>query len=279
MNGRSQTLNGENIRDMLQICPRLPGHKFKDPPFEEEILSFIRDLGYTGEIKLLTNVNVNYMHQPLRSFAAIIDKCLSGKTTGLDSLRLSHSKAYKEYYVVASRAEPPKAKTKYKKKSDEPVTSLKSKTAFSLKGTRIKSKSKVAKLDKKKQPVKKIKAKCLAVLSEVALIEAEQIKLATKRSKKDFHISHASGSGDGVNTLSKVPDVPAYESESDKESWGDSEDEDDNDDDGESDDHNDDSNDERIESDSDEIPKQNLTNKDQTEYEEEGVNKSVRTPD
>nr|GEU38306.1 hypothetical protein [Tanacetum cinerariifolium] len=32
------------------------------------------------------------------------------------------------------------------------------------------------------------------------------LDLATKRSKKDFHISHASGSGDGVDTQSKVPD-------------------------------------------------------------------------
>ncbi|GJS55314.1 hypothetical protein Tco_0628676 [Tanacetum coccineum] len=34
---------------MLQICPKLPGQKFEDPPFEEEILSFIRDLGHTDE--------------------------------------------------------------------------------------------------------------------------------------------------------------------------------------------------------------------------------------
>nr|GEU99297.1 hypothetical protein [Tanacetum cinerariifolium] len=64
MNGRSHTLNIENFKDMLQICPRLLGQRFKDPPFKEEILSFIRDLGHTGEIKVLTDVNVNYMHQP-----------------------------------------------------------------------------------------------------------------------------------------------------------------------------------------------------------------------
>nr|GEY28251.1 hypothetical protein [Tanacetum cinerariifolium] len=52
MNGKSHTLNLENFRDMLQICPKLPGQKFKDPPFEEEILSFIRDLGYTKDIKI-----------------------------------------------------------------------------------------------------------------------------------------------------------------------------------------------------------------------------------
>ncbi|GKD58447.1 hypothetical protein Tco_1295956, partial [Tanacetum coccineum] len=50
--------------DMLQICPRLPSQKFEDPPFDEEILSFIRDLGHTREIKILTDVNVNHMHQP-----------------------------------------------------------------------------------------------------------------------------------------------------------------------------------------------------------------------
>ncbi|GJS15216.1 hypothetical protein Tco_0409688 [Tanacetum coccineum] len=38
--------------DMLQICPNLPGQKFVDPPFEEEILAFMRELGYPGNIKL-----------------------------------------------------------------------------------------------------------------------------------------------------------------------------------------------------------------------------------
>ncbi|GJV18557.1 hypothetical protein Tco_1367577 [Tanacetum coccineum] len=86
MNGKSHTVNVDNFRDMLKIYPKLPGQKFKDPPFEEEILSFIRDLGHTGEIKVLFDVNVNHLHQPWRSFAAIINKCLSGKTTALENL-------------------------------------------------------------------------------------------------------------------------------------------------------------------------------------------------
>ncbi|GJU93329.1 hypothetical protein Tco_1318085 [Tanacetum coccineum] len=65
MNGNSHTVNVDNFRDMLKICPKLPGQKFEDPPFEEEILSFIRDLGHTGEIKALSNSNVN--HLPLES--------------------------------------------------------------------------------------------------------------------------------------------------------------------------------------------------------------------
>ncbi|GJU57241.1 hypothetical protein Tco_1235007 [Tanacetum coccineum] len=63
MNDKSHTLNLENFRDMLQICPSLPGQKFEDPPLEEEILSFIRDLGHTGEIKgMYHKKNVDYVY-------------------------------------------------------------------------------------------------------------------------------------------------------------------------------------------------------------------------
>ncbi|GKE11670.1 hypothetical protein Tco_1415221 [Tanacetum coccineum] len=75
LDGKSHTVNVDNFRDMLKIC--------QPNPLEEDILSFIRDLRHTGEIKFLSNVNVNHMHQPWRSFAAIINKCLSGKTIAL----------------------------------------------------------------------------------------------------------------------------------------------------------------------------------------------------
>nr|GEX00209.1 hypothetical protein [Tanacetum cinerariifolium] len=57
MNGKSHTVNVDNFRDMFQIFPKLPGQKFEDPSFEKEILSFIRDLRHTGEIKVLSDVN------------------------------------------------------------------------------------------------------------------------------------------------------------------------------------------------------------------------------
>nr|GEW03877.1 retrovirus-related Pol polyprotein from transposon TNT 1-94 [Tanacetum cinerariifolium] len=293
-----------DIIDILQICLRFIGQKFKDPLFEEEIISFIRDLSNIEEIKKknvdyvyllwedlvyqvenknskknndicylrFTKVIIDYYmskaqsisrrnkmfwhitrdgpmfntirvisrHQDTQIYGAILPYVLTNQ-------EMLDSKAYKEYYDVAS----PKEKTKYKKKDDEPVTSSKKKPVQSTKGTRLKLKAKVTKSDKEKQPTKKTKAKGLAVLYEVALLKAEQIMLVTKRSKKYFYISHASGSGEGVDTQSKVPneqqqktsgidkgtstilgvpDVPSYESKSDKESWGDSEDKDDNDD-------------------------------------------------
>nr|GEU72679.1 uncharacterized mitochondrial protein AtMg00810-like [Tanacetum cinerariifolium] len=57
MNKKSHIVNVDNFRDMLQICPNLPGQKFKDPPLEEEILSFIRELGHTELVFQVKNKN------------------------------------------------------------------------------------------------------------------------------------------------------------------------------------------------------------------------------
>ncbi|GJU72636.1 hypothetical protein Tco_1264041 [Tanacetum coccineum] len=43
------------------------------------------------EINPLNDVVVDHMNQPWRTFAALINKILSGKTTGLDKLRLSRA--------------------------------------------------------------------------------------------------------------------------------------------------------------------------------------------
>ncbi|GJT84192.1 retrovirus-related pol polyprotein from transposon TNT 1-94 [Tanacetum coccineum] len=306
LDGKSHTVNVDNFRDMLKIFPKLLRQKFEEPPLEEGILSFIRDLEHTGEIKFLSDVNVNHMHQPWRSFAVIINKCLSRKTTALESLHLSHAqilwgryhnkqvdyvyllwedlvfqvenknskknndiyyprftKVIVDYFMAKDQAIPrrnkmfwhyarddfmfntirviskhrthkntaPKSKTTKKKTESE--SSPKTKPSQASKGKRIKTSAKGDKPDT-------TKSKGLTVLSEVALSEAEQMKLATKRSLKEFHISHASGSGDGVEILSKVPDeqqqsgsctnegvgdkpevpdVPEYRSESEEESW------------------------------------------------------------
>nr|GEW59623.1 hypothetical protein [Tanacetum cinerariifolium] len=51
----------------------------------------LEELGHSGEIKMITDVNIKKLHQPWRSLVAIINKCLSGKSTGHDSLRLSQA--------------------------------------------------------------------------------------------------------------------------------------------------------------------------------------------
>nr|GFB54289.1 hypothetical protein [Tanacetum cinerariifolium] len=91
MNNKKYIVSLESFREMLHICPRIHGQSFNELPFEEEILDFIRFLGHSATIRTLTDVNINKLYQPWRSFAAIINKCLTGKSSGYDSFRLSQA--------------------------------------------------------------------------------------------------------------------------------------------------------------------------------------------
>ncbi|GJS94643.1 hypothetical protein Tco_0801611 [Tanacetum coccineum] len=84
-------IDTEVFREILQICPRLPNQDFFDPPSEEEMVSFIKDLGYTRKCDMLSKIHTYHMHQPWRTFAAVINRCISEKTIGLDRLRLSRA--------------------------------------------------------------------------------------------------------------------------------------------------------------------------------------------
>nr|GFB65660.1 hypothetical protein [Tanacetum cinerariifolium] len=81
----------EIYMDMLHICLRVHGKSFAEPPFEEEILAFIYFLGYSAAIRTITDLNINKLYQPWRSFTTIINKCLTGKSSDYDSLRLSQA--------------------------------------------------------------------------------------------------------------------------------------------------------------------------------------------
>ncbi|GJV08730.1 hypothetical protein Tco_1346386 [Tanacetum coccineum] len=349
---KKHIVNLEYFKEMLQICPKLPNHQFEELPFEEAILTFLRDLGHSGEIKMITDVNVNKLHQPWRSFAAVINKCLSEdfiyqvenknvkksnemyyprftkvivnffmtkdqsiprrNSVNWHYVRDDHMfttikvvsrhedtqlygailrnelmnedirnfESYKEYYVIALRAEPPKIKASVKKKQ---VGSNKIKTPPTTKGKRLKTSAKVAKPAKKKQPTKTSKDKGLTVLSEVTLTEVEQMKLATKRSLIETHNSHASGSGadEGTGSIPGVPDVLTYGSDDEQISWKSSEEEDDdevtlNDDDDYNDDDDDNDDDGNNDDDDDDVDNQDAKNQDdndeQTDSDNDGDN-------
>nr|GEY27401.1 hypothetical protein [Tanacetum cinerariifolium] len=161
---------------------------------------------------------------------------------------LLDSVAYKTYFAIASGAKPPKSR-KSQKKSDSAISSeespSKKKSAKAKKVVVINLKP-----TKKKAPFKADSGKGLNVLLEVTLSKDTQLKEATKRSKKDFHTSHASGLGNGTDFESGVPneqhrktsgidegtstkpgvfDVPNYDSECEEDSWGDSGEEDNDD--------------------------------------------------
>ncbi|GJS56990.1 hypothetical protein Tco_0651774 [Tanacetum coccineum] len=179
-----------NRSDILQIA-KVGNKKFEEPPLEKEILAFLASLGHSGDIRKITDVNVNKLHQPWRSFAAIINKCLSGKPSyeqfrlsNLKSLALTNedirnSESYKEYYAIASGMIPPKTKGSKKKADTDTIT-------------------------KQKPPT---------VPKEVK----------EKKSRKGKQKSTDSGADEGTGVTPGVPDAPAYDSEDDI-SWKSSDD-------------------------------------------------------
>ncbi|GJW91807.1 hypothetical protein Tco_0169360, partial [Tanacetum coccineum] len=77
----------EVFQKILDICPSVQGVNFAKVPDDETTLTFLFDLGYKGPLHKHPNMYVDHMHQPWRTLAAIINKCLSGKAARNENLR------------------------------------------------------------------------------------------------------------------------------------------------------------------------------------------------
>ncbi|GJR37898.1 hypothetical protein Tco_1213582 [Tanacetum coccineum] len=77
------------FRKILDICLRVEGEEFTEVQDNDATLTFIINLGYKGSLHKYTSMYVDHMHQPWRTLAAIINKCLFGKTGSNDRLRKS----------------------------------------------------------------------------------------------------------------------------------------------------------------------------------------------
>ncbi|GJX25236.1 hypothetical protein Tco_0231532 [Tanacetum coccineum] len=82
-------VGAEVFRDAFQITPRLPNQNFVEPPPHDDLVSFIKQLGYPDSIDLISTMYIDKMYQPWRTFLTIINKCLTGKSTGLEQRRRS----------------------------------------------------------------------------------------------------------------------------------------------------------------------------------------------
>ncbi|GKA05549.1 hypothetical protein Tco_0684669 [Tanacetum coccineum] len=232
---------------------------------------------------MFTMIKIVSRHEDIQLYGAILPDELTNEA-------IKDSESYKEYYAIASGVEPLKTKASFKKKQ---VGSDKSKTPPTAKGKILTTSAKAAKTAKKKQPAKTSKAKGLTVLYEVALTEAEQMKLATKRSLIETHSSHASGLGVDEGTGSKpgVPNVPTYRSDDKQISWkssdeedndevGMTDDDDDNDDDdGQDDDNQDDDNEKtNLDNDGDNFVHPKFSTHAEEDIQEDGSDLRVHTP-
>nr|GFA10324.1 hypothetical protein [Tanacetum cinerariifolium] len=224
MDSKKNIVDLETFRDMLHICPRVSGQSFDELPFEEKILDFLRFPGHIAQIRTLTDVNVNKLFQPWKSFAAVINKCLTGKSFGFDSFRhqntqqygallpielmndeIRNTKAYKEYYACATGEAAPKLKTSARRKRSGLDMFITPPIAITTLTTTVDAAPRLTADAKGKQPAK--------------------AKSPTDPSE-ETHISQHDGSGTDEGTGSKpgVPDVPSDDSE-EEISWNSSDDE------------------------------------------------------
>ncbi|GKE10898.1 hypothetical protein Tco_1414449 [Tanacetum coccineum] len=158
----------------------------------------------------------------------------------LTSPEMKETKTYKTYLGFATGATPPKKARKFKKQASPQLTTV------SITTKEPTGKSKRVKRSAKKST--KTPARGIKLLSQVALDEDAQFEEVQRKSMRDFHKTHPSGSGtisktapsaakikpsitsEGTGVKPGVPDVIEEESfESEAESWGNDEDDNNND--------------------------------------------------
>nr|GFB32987.1 hypothetical protein [Tanacetum cinerariifolium] len=147
---------------------------------------------YVRYDQMFTTIKLVSRHQNTQQFSVILSIELTN-----DDIR--NSAAYKEYYAIASGAAPPKTKASVRKTQISFDTTI---TPPTVAGTRLSTSA------KGKQLAKSSKAKGLSMLFEIAMTEAKHMKLATKRSLKQTHISQTSGINSFFETTPQV-DVQA----------------------------------------------------------------------
>ncbi|GKD04812.1 hypothetical protein Tco_1179786 [Tanacetum coccineum] len=121
---------------------------------------------------ILTTIRFIPQHEVVQRYGAILPDYLTNST-------IKESEAYKTYHDLATRKVQPKPK--YVRRSSKTKSDEAPKPSF---GKRVKATAKLGKSGKKKQPTLG-----LETLSNIALTEAEQMKLAIERSKTQLHIS------------------------------------------------------------------------------------------
>nr|GEV83703.1 hypothetical protein [Tanacetum cinerariifolium] len=199
-------LNLEIFRDIFRICPRIHCQDFDELTTDEDIVSFFKELGHTGEIKSVIDVVVDQMHQPWRTFAIIINRSLSGKTTGVTppkKVRKFKKPASPKLITILVSPEEPTMKSKRVKRLAKKYTNAPT-TCVVIRETHVLS------LFKKKEKMIVKKCKEIDLLSKVALTEEAH---ATKIKP---YVTN-----EGTSAKPGVPDVTEDEStESEAKCWG-----------------------------------------------------------
>ncbi|GJX17996.1 hypothetical protein Tco_0218828 [Tanacetum coccineum] len=271
MNNKKHIINLEYFREMLQICPKIRNQKFDEPPFEQEILTFLEDFTYQVENKNTKKGNVMYYPRftkiivnffmskdpsiprrnkinwhyarddPMFTTINVISRHEDTQLYGailpkeLTNKDIQNFESYKDYYAIASGEVPPKTKASVHKKKADSDTTPKEKPPTDPKDKRVKQTGKMTGSGKQKQPAT---GDGIDILSKVP----------------DDQVHEKTGTDEGASDKPEVLDVPEHHSNSEEESWTFSDDDDNDEDDDankDSDTHDDDDDDDATESDDD----------------------------
>nr|GEX54085.1 copia protein [Tanacetum cinerariifolium] len=226
---------------------------------------FIKDYGYYNEQQvameealvpytqrddhMFSTIKLVSKHQNTQQFRAMMPIELTNE-------EIRNSNAYKEYYAIATGAAPPKPKASVQKTKSSSDTSITPPTVAA--GPRLTA------FAKGKQAAEASKDKSLYALSEVAMTEVQQLKLVSKRSLQQNHISQLSGSGADEGT-----------GDDDEGKDGEEEDDDDVDEDDDGEEDKDEDDDQEVERDEDKDDEEEGGD-DEQEYDEEEYDEETR---
>ncbi|GJZ94215.1 hypothetical protein Tco_0666418, partial [Tanacetum coccineum] len=270
--GGCDWLDGGGLGSAVLICLRVHGQNFNELPTDEDIVSFFKGLVHTVEIKKTTGLdklhlsrsqilwdmyyknNVDYVELLCEDFTYQIDNRKHKKQEKIPKIR--ETKAYKTYLGYAIGVKPSKKARNFKKPASPKLTYvLVSPKEPTRKSKRVKRPAKkstnaltecvvirdtpMMSLSKKKEKVTVKKRKGIELLYEVALTKEAQYEEVRKKSLRDFHKTHPSGSSivtkiapsatkikpsvinEGTSAKLGVLDVTKEESsKSEVESWG-----------------------------------------------------------
>ncbi|GKA94133.1 hypothetical protein Tco_0816119 [Tanacetum coccineum] len=86
------TLTPGLLRTVLQMPPPDPNNTYTKPPLEIQILEFIKTLGYDEDpetkMTVVSKMVATRLHQPWRAILSVLNRCLTGKDSSWDTVRL-----------------------------------------------------------------------------------------------------------------------------------------------------------------------------------------------
>nr|GFA55237.1 hypothetical protein [Tanacetum cinerariifolium] len=214
MDDKKHIMNLESFRDMLHICPRIPAiiNKYLTGK------SFSYDSLRLSQAQILWGLyherNVDYAYLMWEDFVYQVEHKNQKKSNEMyypwfTKVRIHHFMSKDpsiprrnkvNWHYVRDDFMFSTIKLRSSSKPKASARRARSGSNTSITPPTVAASPRLTASAKGKQTAKVSKAKSLSVLSEVAMTEAQQLKLATKRSRQQMHISQASSFGTDEGT-------------------------------------------------------------------------------